>query len=91
MYKFGSSQRQSLDAKERHFVPGPGNYKSTLEYVAKAPPKYGFGSGGRTNSAEKNTRYIPGPGAYANRNIIGADGPSKTISSKLKDTSISKD
>lgn len=66
--------------KERYHVPGPGNYKSSLEFVARAPPKYGFGSGGRNNSAEKGTRYIPGPGAYPSKSIIGGDGPSKTIS-----------
>lgn len=61
-YRFGTSQRQSLENKDKN-VPGPGNYASHIDGVAKSAPKYGFGSGVRTDSNERK-KDVPGPGTY---------------------------
>lgn len=48
--------------------------------MKQATPNVKFGSSFRVNSNEKNG--APGPGTYDAKNIIGADGPSKSISFK---------
>ena len=63
--------------------PGPGNYNSAADLKKKAP-SYGFGSMTRPDIARKQNTS-PAPGTYNHRSIIGAEGPSKTLSPKLTD------
>jgi hypothetical protein len=62
--KFGTGQRSSIDAAFKRAIPGPGEYKTNIENVAKSAPKFGFGTGSRQNSDERLKKLIPGPGAY---------------------------
>lgn len=62
--KLGSSL-----ASTTGFVPGPGNYQSTLTDKKNAP-KYGFGSSTR-ETGQKTKLSVPGPGAYKLKSSIG--------------------
>ena len=62
--KLGSSL-----ASSNGFVPGPGNYQSSLA-TKKSAPQYGFGSS--TRETGKGTKlHVPGPGAYKLKSSIG--------------------
>ena len=50
------------------FVPGPGNYETTLKTKRDAP-RYGFGSS--TRDGLKTKLNVPGPGSYRLKSTIG--------------------
>lgn len=50
--------------------------KSNLANISR------FGTSSRDDSLEKLKSTIPGPGQYEQKNIIGTDGPAKSISGK---------
>lgn len=50
--------------------------------MTRQAPKFGFGTSGRQDSAEKLRAYIPGPGQYELKNVMGRDGPAKSMGSK---------
>ena len=62
--KLGSSL-----ANKNSYVPGPGNYQSTLT-DKKASPKYGFGSSTRETPG-KSKLNVPGPGTYKLKSTVG--------------------
>lgn len=62
--KLGSSLNSS-----NGFVPGPGNYQSTL-VNKRASPLYGFGSSTR-DTGKKSKLVVPGPGTYKIKSSIG--------------------
>lgn len=64
------------------YNPGPGEYVGNFENVTRQAPKFGFGTSGRQDSAEKLRAYIPGPGQYELKNVMGRDGPAKSMGSK---------
>lgn len=45
----------------------------------------------RDNSDEKLKQFIPGPGQYDHSNVIGKDGPHKTISAKYSANLVEKE
>ena len=62
------------------YVPGPGNYASTL-YDKLKGPNYGFGTGGRDRMNQ--TTKVPGPGSYELGNMTGREGPQNSMHNKL--------
>ena len=64
-YKFGSESRMKLNLSMNQMLPGPGNYNSDYEKVAKKDGATVFGkSKQRDDSLEKRYSSLPGPGAY---------------------------
>jgi len=83
-FSIGTGSRIAIGGgKEALSKPGPGNYESNTN-TKKNAPKYGFGSMTRPNIVRGNSTS-PAPGSYNHRTLIGADGPSKTLSPKLTD------
>ena len=72
-------------------MPGPGQYTSKIDPLIKSSPKFGFGTGNRDDSTEKLKKYVPGPGTYDSGNIIGKDGPSKSMGIKPSTSPIEKE
>ena len=62
--KLGSSLKSNTQ-----YVPGPGNYESTLKNKRDSP-KFGFGSSTRDGMTNKKL-MVPGPGAYRLKSSIG--------------------
>ena len=46
---------------------------------------YSFGTSQRDDSLEKNRKELPGPGTYQLKNIIGTEGPQRTMGAKATD------
>jgi hypothetical protein len=49
-------------------------------------PKYGFGTGDRNKVAGTGQSLSPGPGAYRHKEIVGFDGPKKSLSARRPDS-----
>jgi hypothetical protein len=62
--KLGSSLKSNTQ-----YVPGPGNYDSSLKNKRDSP-KFGFGSSTRDGGVNKKLS-VPGPGAYRLKSSIG--------------------
>lgn len=58
------------------FVPGPGNYESSLKNKRESP-KFGFGSSTR-DGGTKTKLNVPGPGSYKLKSSVG-DVPEYSI------------
>ena len=63
-------------ASNTKFVPGPGNYESSLKNKRDSP-KFGFGSSTRDGQGNRRMN-VPGPGAYKLKSSIG-DVPEYSI------------
>lgn len=61
------------------YAPGPGSHSPDYRKLQVRDPSFGFGSGNRGDSSTSKLKRIPGPGSYALPNLIGKDGPSKTM------------
>ena len=70
-------------------LPGPGHYEDKYQAKVKNAPTMVFGSANR----DKNTFYDsmvklnPGPGQYEQKNVLGKDAASVTMSPRRPDTS----
>jgi hypothetical protein len=79
--KFGSEDRFH-SSTEKLKVPGPGQYNfEDLNTVKEATPNVKFGTSSRGELSKERAR-TPGPGAYERKDIVGNDGPSKSMGLK---------
>jgi hypothetical protein len=61
-------------------VPGPGQYNPNNSASLNAYPRTVFGTSTREKDHELEARAkVPGPGNYKLKDIIGSDGPSKSL------------
>ena len=82
-FSVGNSQRSPLnaDGKDGACKPGPGKYDGTTD-LKKTAPIFSFGKQSRPDLARSPNQRSPGPGAYKEKEVIGKDGPSLTMSPK---------
>lgn len=85
--KIGTSTRDDdFNRAARVGSPGPGAYRATQTLVhcpiKLDAPVYGFGTQNRDKMHFAGQVLSPGPGAYNHKQIIGRDGPSKTMISR---------
>ena len=66
--------------------PGPGTYRydttiahSTLKQDA---PRFGFGTADRDRNPSVGRVVSPGPGSYRHREVMGNDGPKRSMTSR---------
>lgn len=62
--------------------PGPGAHSPDYRALKTAAPGFGFGTETRADGTGKQ-KQMPGPGTYALPQMIGNDGPSKTLHATL--------
>ena len=78
----------SLENSKRG-IPGPGEYHHLSTIDIKGQPKYGF------SQESRNGAYIasstPGPGQYEHKEVVGKDGPSKSMSTIIAYNPIKKE
>ena len=84
-FSVGTSKRIDLaNSSASKWKPGPGNYDvSGAVSLKKSAPAFGFGS--EVRPALGKAGNSPAPGTYEAKNIIGSDGPSKTMGPRLKE------
>jgi len=78
--KFGNGKRYLNKSKSDAYFPGPGHHSPDYKILFKKPPLAGFGTETRKIKEVEYLKSNPGPGKYTLPNIIGNDGPSKSIS-----------
>jgi hypothetical protein len=59
--------------------PGPGSYSAKTLNLTQSSPSFVFGSQSKSTSIVK---LNPGPGTYTHKDLIGNEGPSKSMTAK---------
>ena len=78
----------NIMTKSQLDIPGPGNYNSNFKVVTRNQPNSFIGTANRDKNTFYDTgaKFNPGPGAYNQKNLVGNEGKSISISPRRPDT-----
>ena len=82
-YVFGKEKRGNQTVENKKYIPGPGSYNQSKEFVLIRNPKYTFGA--KLKGRNHHT-FAPGPGAYNFKSLMGQEGTKITMGLKLNNT-----
>lgn len=84
LYQTGGDGSKSMSQ-----IPGPGAYEDKYKAKTRNAPNSVFGSANRDKNTfyDSMAKFNPGPGAYDQRNVVGEEGKSVTMSPRRPDTS----